>query len=617
MNPASAPAPRAPAVRRLALIALFLLLALAACRSLRPGREHAPERTWLTVIHFNDGESQLIDAGPGREDVGGLARFAAVVARIRSEVAADPRRHVSLTLSSGDNFLSGPEFGISLDRGPPYLDAIGLRTVGVDAMALGNHDFDFGPEVLAAFIRGFAGSPTRFLSVNLDVSEEPALAALAQEGVIQGSMVVERQGERFGIVGATTPNLPFLSSPRRVRVDHDVAGRVQEAVDQLEARGVNRIILISHLQGLGEDIDLLGLLRGVDLVIAGGGDELLANPGDPLLSQLEDLDEPIEEQVHAEYPIFARDAAGTRVPVVTTSGEYRYVGRLEVAFDSAGQVVEVGERSGPVRVVGGDRPDAVDPDPRILESVTRPLERGLAELDREIVGDSEVFLDGERNHIRAGETNLGDLVADALLWAARRRAAEFGAEPPLVALTNAGGIRNSIPAGPISILDTYQACPFPNFVTIVHEVTPRTLQGVLENACSRIAPDGGLAGASGTGRFAQVSGLRLRYDPRRRPGSRVREVWIAPDRPLIRGFQALDSAPSLTVATVGFLARGGDRWDLGPGRRVAVGMTMQQALAAFIAAPVEQGGLGGRVRATEYPPGGAGRILRDQTPAAR
>jgi 2',3'-cyclic-nucleotide 2'-phosphodiesterase (5'-nucleotidase family) len=150
-----------------------------------------------------------------------------------------------VVLSSGDNYLAGPEFNVSQGR----LDAVALRAVGYDAMAIGNHEFDFGPDVLADFITGFQGT-TQFVSANLDFTGEPALQALVDENIIVASTIVAEGNEYIGIVGATTPALPYISSPRNVEVDPDVVGLVQAQIDRLTASGVDIIIMISHLQSV-------------------------------------------------------------------------------------------------------------------------------------------------------------------------------------------------------------------------------------------------------------------------------------------------------------------------------------------------------------------------------
>jgi 2',3'-cyclic-nucleotide 2'-phosphodiesterase (5'-nucleotidase family) len=133
-------------------LALWLAAGIAV-----PGTAAAQELC-LTILHNNDGESQLVNAGPGLEDFGGAARFARVVRQQRldgrsngcSELA-DPAAvgHATVLLSSGDNFLAGPEFEASRQKGVPFYDSILLTRLRYDAIAIGNHEFDFGPDLLA------------------------------------------------------------------------------------------------------------------------------------------------------------------------------------------------------------------------------------------------------------------------------------------------------------------------------------------------------------------------------------------------------------------------------------------------------------------------------------
>lgn len=554
----------------------------------------------LTVLHNNDGESQLIDAGKGLSDYGGVARFVALVDALRqeAEAGADPEDlRAVITLSSGDNFLAGPEWAASLDEGPPFYDVLALSQVGYDAICVGNHDFDFGPEVLAQFIAGFSPS-VPFLSANLDVGAEPTLAMLADDGKLAASAVIEVEGGRkVGVIGATTPMLPFISSPRDVVVMTDVAAVVQDEVDALTADGVDIIILISHLQSIEEDLELAPLLSGVDVMIGGGGDELLANDDDALIPG-------DEAAVWGPYPLMAGDG----VPIVTTRGGYRYVGRLVADFDAAGELVAIAAESGPVRVSGvGD--DAVPPDPVVQMEVIDPLVASLATLDAEQVATSEVILDGRKSSVRTGETNEGDLIADALLWQAGQLAAEYGAPAPTVALQNGGGIRNDseLPAGPISVLDTFDMVPFPNFVAIVADVPPARFKELLENAVSKVeAVDG---------RFAQVAGFSFTYDPAAparaldvdgrvlQEGERVVDVVLDDMTPIVQGGAVVPMAPTVHVATINFLANGGDQYPFAGSSFVTLGVTYQQAVRTFV-----ESALMGTITAADYPEGGSGRI---------
>jgi 5'-nucleotidase len=590
---------------------LFLVLAILLSAFPAAAVAQQPKvNFWLTVLHNNDGESSLINLGTGvLADFGGVARFKTVVDDLKREAVQGPpgqpgaKRGV-IMVSSGDNFLAGPVFSASLTKGVPFYDTIAMDEIGYTAVAIGNHDFDFGPDVLADFISGYSATKPPYVSANLDFSGEPNLQVFVDRRRIAGSVIVKEKGEQIGIIGATTPALSFISSPRNVIVDEDVAGAINAEVAKLQARKVNKIILISHLQSIQEDLALAPMLNGVDVMVAGGGDEVLANPGDLLVPGDESI-------IFGPYPLYATDMDGTQVPVVTTAGNYGYVGRLAVGFDKSGNVLMVDDSvSGPVRVAGGANPDAVPPDPVVQADVVDPVVAAIADLAANIIGTSEVDLDGIRNNIRTIETNEGNLVADSLLWQATELAASFGVPAPDVALQNGGGIRNDsiIPAGNISELDTFSIVPFPNFVSVVENISRAQFKEILENAVSRVE--------FVDGRFAQIAGFSFVWDPAGTPqlidldgnitqaGTRVREVSLN-DGTVIVSNGAVVAGPAINVATIDFLARGGDQYPFMGAPFTTLGVTYQQALRSYI-----ETGLNGLITAADYPFGGEGRITR-------
>ncbi|HSG43577.1 MAG TPA: 5'-nucleotidase C-terminal domain-containing protein, partial [Anaerolineales bacterium] len=303
--------------------------------------------------------------------------------------------------------------------------------------------------------------------------------------------------------------------------------------------------------------------------------------------------------------------------VVTTSGEYRYVGKLVVGFNKNGELVAVeGDRSGPVRVATGDCngytpcDDAVIPDPTMQAMVVDPVEAALAELGETVIATSEVDLDGLRSSVRSMESNEGNLIADALKWHAEQVAADYGLPLPDVALQNGGGIRNNtiIPAGLITELDTWDMVPFPNFVSFVPDIPRDQFKEILENAVSLVE--------FGSGRFAQISGFSFSWDPAGTsqvldadgnvvtPGTRVVDVVLYDGTVIVTGGTVVDG-PGLNIATIDFLARGGDQYPYRGAPFTNIGVTYQQALANYI-----QVGLGGNITAVGYPEGGEGRITR-------
>jgi 2',3'-cyclic-nucleotide 2'-phosphodiesterase (5'-nucleotidase family) len=610
-----------------AALALALVMVLAAGMAQAAPPASGEVHFWLTVLHNNDGESQVIDAGGGLEDFGGAARFKTLVDDLKWEAVHGPRftgeqgsqsgaKRGVLMLSSGDNFLAGPEFTASLVNGVPFYDTIAMELIGYDAVSFGNHDFDFGPDVLADFLAGYTNPPP-YLGANLDFSAEPVLQAYVDAGVISAATIIKERGELIGVIGLETPNLPFISSPRNVEVSDDLVNIVQEQVDMLEASGVNKIILAGHLQNITNDIELAAQIDGVDVIVAGGGDELLANLGDLLIPG-------DEGAVYGAYPQFAVDVDGTQVPVVTTSGEYRYVGKLVVGFDKDGNVVELGENSGPVRVATGDCngslpcDDAVEPDPTVQSLVVDPVVAYLEGLANNIVATSEVALDGRRDSVRFMETNQGNLMADSQRWQAEQLAPIFGVPEPDVALQNGGGIRNNtiIPAGNITELDTFDMAPFPNFVSIVPDIPREQFKEILENAVACTQPDDFVLNPNcGSGRFAQISGFSFEWSASGTgmiidvdgnvivPGTRVQEVTLD-DGTVIVTVGVVQPGDPVTIATADFLANGGDQYPFRGAPFTTVGVTYQQALVNYLVQ-----GLGGLITAADYPEGGEGRII--------
>ncbi len=243
----------------------------------------------------------------------------------------------TLILSSGDNFLPGPFLAAGTDLSvTPTLNAVTgstiaananipigavdiaiLNSIGVEASTLGNHEFDLGSRVLRdAFtpnsVPGWVGANFTYLSSNLDFSGDADLnprftntldggtgtlvpEASTLKGRIAPSVVITEGGEKIGLVGATTQLLESISSPTGTEVKGFPTGpgangevddmvllaqQLQPVIDELIAEGVNKIIVQSHLQSIANEQQLATLLRGVDIIIAGGSNTRLADADD-------------------------------------------------------------------------------------------------------------------------------------------------------------------------------------------------------------------------------------------------------------------------------------------------------------------------------------------------
>lgn len=595
-------------VTAMALAASLPLAGPVAAQDTSPEPPAGP--VTLTLLHNNDGESSLlpITYAVGEDEVplaiGGVAAFASVTGR---EIAAARTAGNSVVnVYAGDSFLASATLACSLPPAPPrtpIYDAVAQRLIPYDVHVFGNHEFDYGPDFLLRFVRTFrdGGRPTQpFLSANLDFSGEDAWARqIVQNGLIDGAAtrgrVVARSAivrdsttdEAFGVVGATTPALPTISSPRDVTVTETIeatAAAVQTEIDRLQRRGIDRIILVSHLQDIDNDRELVGLLSGVDIAVAGGGDELLGS--DAVDDELELLPGETQE-VAGTYPTTQEDADGRSVPIVTTAGNYKYLGRLDVVFDAEGEVSEVlAGSSYPRRVIPETQDgtqiadlgitDAVPPTQELVAQVQQPVEACLTAFAETPVALSEVVVNVARGGsdpfelgVRSAETNGGNLVADAFIAAYDQYADASGLPPRgadnlVIAVQNGGGIRqnagNLLPeggtaGGAISRLDTINVLPFDNTLVSVDAVSASDLKAVLERSCE----------SNGGGGFLQVSGITYTCDLTREAGDQAISVTFtngtidtADDLEVIDDAGVVAEVGPFRIVTNQFTAAGGD-----------------------------------------------------------
>ena len=232
------------------LFVVALALALAAPLTAQD------ESFELTIMHTNDVHAEH---EPNRDGDGGASRQATVVRQIRSEVAN------SLLLDGGDRF-TGTLFHIQwMGQDSAQI----MNMIGYDAMTLGNHEFDNGDEVLAAFVDALEFP---VVTANVDFSDSPSLA-----GKIDPFVQLEVGGADIAIIGLVTPDSEILSSPGPELVfEHDLANVTQDIVDALDAEGVNKVILLTHI-GYEADYELAQQVSGVDVVVGGHTNTFLSN----------------------------------------------------------------------------------------------------------------------------------------------------------------------------------------------------------------------------------------------------------------------------------------------------------------------------------------------------
>lgn len=552
----------------------------------------------LTLLHSNDGESSLLPiinnvttVSPTLQlPTGGVAAFKTLTDQNIAQ--ARTAGNAVVNVYAGDAFLASATLACSLPPQPastPIYDAVAQRQIAYDAHIIGNHEFDYSPDFLERFIRAFTETGELnqpFLSANLDFSDEPGFADLIDpDGLIEGDVEDNRPlarslvltetttNQRFGIVGATTPDLPTLATPRNVAVTPTItatAQAVQQEIDRLyDDLGVRKIIFVSHLQDVDNDRQIVAQLSRVDVAVAGGGGELLASTTVPTTTQLLPGEAaPIQDT----YPIEQQDADGRTVYIVTTSGNYKYLGRIDVEFDADGEVAEVlRESSYPRRVLPDSDAaetlgltDTVAPDPGIVSSVIEPVQACLAEFATTVVARTEIDLDVSRAGVRGGESNGGNLIADGFLASYQRYAETNGlptiTETKVIAVQNGGGIRqnagDSLPQGgapgDITRLDTLNVLPFDNFMAAVEGVTAAELKTIFERSAATLPGQGG--------QFLQVSGITVTYQLDSAPYGRVRSLTLRDGTKIVENGAVVAGAPNVTVVTNSFTANGGDNY---------------------------------------------------------
>ncbi|WP_207461726.1 bifunctional metallophosphatase/5'-nucleotidase [Azospirillum sp. SYSU D00513] len=528
-----------------------LLVAAVAALSTGSGIAVAQE-FGLRILHVNDVHGRYDQTSASGsyctpkslaegKCVGGAARLATRLAALRTGNA--------LFLDAGDQFQGTLFYTVHKQAAPLAI----LSLLKPDAQTLGNHEFDDGPPVLARYLDGVSWP---VLGANVGTGGEPLL-----RGRIPPSAVVTRGGERIGIVGLTTAETPLTSTPGPTLSFAEEAASLQAAVDALRAQGIDKIVALTHV-GYSNDRTLAAAVEGVDVFVGGHSHTLLSN-SDP--------------KAAGPYPHVARSRTGEPVLVVQAGAYGTHLGRLEVTFDGRGVLTGW---SGDTELLA----NAVPMDPAVQAEVER-LGRPLEALRGEPVGESRVELSNAA--CRREECPLGNLIADAMLWAMREQGGQ-------VAIQNGGGIRSGIPAGTVTLGHVLEVLPFSNTVAWA-DLTGEDLWQELENGVSR-AQD---PNDSGSGRFPQVAGMRYAFDPKRPAGERILSVEI---HDAAGGYAPLDRAKRYRVVTNNFVRQGGDAYarlakaetsyDFGPNLEA---VTAEHIRRAGPLAPVAEG----RVRRVE------------------
>ena len=480
------------------ILSVFLVLSVLLTVVFSAGaQDTAAETVKLTILGTNDIHSYTADT-PDKVAEGETAKTGSIgyakIAAYKKQVA---QNGPVLLFDSGD--ATHGQVIATLLEGESIIWL--MNEAGYDAMTPGNHDFNYGYQKLIDF-NYMADFP--ILSGNLVYAD-------SQMSVLPEYTIFDVDGIKVGVFGISTPETLYKSSPVNTEglqfIDPYEAGKYY--ADFLRPH-VDLVVCLSHL----------GLDAGSEFTSEG-----LANavPG---------IDVIIDAHSHTELP----EGKLVGNTLIAQAGEHgRFIDQVEIEL-AAGQAstdrMTVVSKSAKL-ITYGDLLN-LEPDPDVLE-INTEIEKQSNEISSVVIGKTTVDLDGERETNRKQETNLGDLIAQAMLL-------ETGAD---VAITNGGGIRASIPAGDVTLGQVITTFPCGNYVVTI-EATGQDLIDAMENGLS---DDPELKGA-----FPQIAGMRVVFDPSKPAGSRVVEITV--------DGKPVDPAATYVVATNNFMAIGGDEYTM-------------------------------------------------------
>lgn len=466
----------------------------------------------LTIMHMNDTHAHVEP----------MPKMVTAVKDIREK---NPN---SLLFHAGDVFSGTLYF----NEFKGQADLAMLNLMKPDAMVFGNHEFDLGDKEgghksLAEFVKK-ADFP--FLGTNTDFSRDPFMKDLvstekntdrAENGKIYNTIIKEVDGEKIGIFGLTTEDTKDISSPVNVTFT-DFIEAAKEAVATLEKQGVNKIIAVNHIgynsdPKVGNDLLLADNVDGIDIIVGGHSHTELAEP------VLIDKDEPT---------------------IIVQAFQYaEYLGKLDVHFDENGVVTSYSGKLISVQEQAEDKE---------ASEVLAPFKAKVDEKMNEKIGAVAVKTlanprqEGGKpgNSVRANETELGNLVTDAMLAKAKEKYPNVS-----IAIQNGGGIREAIEKGPITAGEVISVLPFGNDPVIM-TLTGAEIKAALEHSVRQAPYE--------NGGFLHVSGMKFTYDSEKEAGARVQTIEVKQGDK----FVPIDNSKKYFVTTNAFTGAGGDGFDV-------------------------------------------------------
>lgn len=458
----------------------------------------------LTILHSNDTHAH-VEAAPQR------------AAKVKELRAANEN---TLLLDAGDVFSGTLYF----NQFSGEIDMKLMNLMGYDAMVFGNHEFDLGssPEGHSALANFVKGAAFPLLGSNLDFSKDSLFDGLQSKtitsdfknGKIYNGIIKKMDGDKVGIFGLTTEETPSISSVANVQFANYIES-AKNAVAEFEKQGVNKIIALTHLgfddsKEFDNDQLLASAVEGIDVIVGGHTHTKLTTA--------------FEAETPFENPT-----------IIVQTGQYsENLGELDLTFDDNGAIVEY---DGQLHALN-DTENPVEADAEAAELLAPYTEQITAVMQQSTGNTAVTTLDGKRGlwGVRAGETNLGNVITDGMLAGAKKIDPEVQ-----FAFQNGGGIRASIDAGDITIGDVMTVMPFGNALGIV-KLTGEEIYEIVEHSVKDFPKE--------FGGFLHFSGLEVTFDGKAEAGNRVQSIKL--------NGKELDKTAYYKGATNTFTAKGGD-----------------------------------------------------------
>lgn len=523
---------------------------------------YAPEFKGKTVILHSNDVHGAID---------GYAYMPALREQILSQGASDV-----LVVDAGD-FSQGGIY-VSVNKGKAAIDM--MNAAGYDVVTLGNHEFDYG---YANLMENLKDAKFQAICCNVYLDE-------TGETILPPSTIIEtRSGLKVGFVGIETPETATKVHPALIAdISFSTFGKLYEAVQ-------------SAVDAIRDECDIvIGLTHlGVNAESASNGYRSV-----DLLNTVDGIDFAIDGHSHT-----VMTSAKYEQPVQSTGTKFAYVGA--VVIDDATRMIQSNfllstaslEKDEEVAAAAQEIMDSVD------EQYGAPF------------ATTEVRLEGERIPNRTSETNLGDLITDALIWKVMKEGGIENTEPDqVVCVTNGGGIRATIEAGDVSMKSINSVLPFGNTVAVIRVTGEELLEALEASTFSTPEQIGGFPQTSGIEWTVDCTKPYAKGDVYMMNGKET--SYFAPasiERVTITSVngQPFDPAATYAVVTNDFIAAGGDTYNVFNRAYVAgtgfnTGVPMDEATVEYVTEA-----LGGVITAEQYgqPRGSLTVILPDPAEA--